>query len=66
MTDLNENTEKMVDWIMRVIENPATTCNKCRKWKNDILAGNRGVCPAYRSQTYPGDFCFKEFEGRAQ
>lgn len=63
MIDLQENTEKMVDWIMRVVENPATTCDKCRKWRNDIGIRRRGVCRAYKAQTYETDFCLKEFEG---
>ena len=64
MTDLQINTEKAVAWILRVIENPATKCDKCRKWFNDIKAGKRGVCQAYKAQTFPDDFCLKEFERR--
>lgn len=59
---LVEQTEVVVRWVERVIENPSAACKKCRKWHNDISMGKRGVCHAYRAQTYPDDFCLKEFE----
>lgn len=63
MTTLYENTEKVVDWINRVIENPSTTCNKCQKWYRDGTGKNKGVCKAYKTLTFKTDFCLKEFEG---
>ena len=61
---LHENTECVVKWIERVIENPSTACKRCQKWHNDIGMKRRGVCRAYKAQTYDTDFCFKEFEAK--
>lgn len=62
--DLQANTERVVTWIERAIENPSTACKRCSKWHNDIGMRRRGVCRAYKSQTYDTDFCFKEFEAK--
>jgi hypothetical protein len=60
--DLQANTERVVAWIERAIENPSTACKRCSKWHNDIGIRRRGVCKAYKAQTYDTDFCFKEFK----
>lgn len=62
--DLQANTERVVAWIERAIENPSTACKRCSKWHNDIGMRRRGVCRAYKAQTYDTDFCFKEFEAK--
>lgn len=62
--DLQANTEQMVAFIERVIDNPAGVCRKCRKWYHDTGIRRRGVCKAYKAQTYDTDFCLKEFEAK--
>ena len=59
---LHEQTETVVKWIERVINNPATACKRCRKWFNDIGIRRCGVCQAYKAQTFEADFCLKEFQ----
>jgi len=59
---LVEQTEAVVKWIERVIANPSTACKRCRKWHNDIGMRRRGVCQAYKAQSFETDFCFKEFQ----
>lgn len=61
---LHENTECVVKWIERVADNPSTACKRCSKWHNDIGMRRRGVCRAYKAQTYDTDFCLKEFEAK--
>jgi hypothetical protein len=61
---LHENTECVVKWIKRVADNPSTACKRCSKWHNDIGMRRRGVCRAYKAQTYDTDFCLKEFDAK--
>jgi hypothetical protein len=60
--DLQANTDQVVAFIDRVADNPSTACKRCRKWFNNIGLRRRGVCQAYKAQTFETDFCLKEFQ----